>query len=160
MRPERLNDRTVALIVQCAVARAGLNPSLFAAHMRRTRHKSVDVARGYVRVADVWRDNVNGAGSVSRGAGQGRSRPASLQCCERHRPSKPAARARSLNSSVIAPRTSRCLRPLAASLNIADDAGAHAARPNALPYANGDHNKACEKHPARREADRQRRHHT
>jgi len=78
VRPERLNDRTVALIVQRAVARAGLDPSLFAAHslraglatsaalagadlasiMRQTRHKSVDVARGYVRVADIWRDNV------------------------------------------------------------------------------------------------------
>jgi len=26
--------------------------------MRQTRHKSFDVARGYVRVADIWRDNV------------------------------------------------------------------------------------------------------
>ena len=78
VRPERLNDRTVALIVQRAVKRAGLDPTLFAAHslraglatsaalagadlasiMRQTRHKSVDVARGYVRVADIWRDNV------------------------------------------------------------------------------------------------------
>ena len=78
VRPERLNDRTVALIVQRAVARAGLDPAGYGAHslraglatsaalagadlaaiMRQTRHKSVDVARGYVRVADIWRDNV------------------------------------------------------------------------------------------------------
>ncbi len=36
-------------------ALAGADP---AAIMRQTRHKSVDVAWGYVRVADIWRDNV------------------------------------------------------------------------------------------------------
>ena len=64
--------------MQRAFKRAGLDPSLFGAHslraglataaalagadlaaiMRQTRHKSVDVARGYVRIADIWRDNV------------------------------------------------------------------------------------------------------
>lgn len=78
LRQQRLDARTVAIIVQRAAAAAGLDPSAYAGHslraglatsaalagadlqsiMRQTRHKSVDVARGYVRVADVWRDNV------------------------------------------------------------------------------------------------------
>lgn len=78
VRPERMTDRNVALIVKHAAARAGLDPARYAAHslraglatsaalagadllsiMRQTRHRSVDVARGYVRIADIWRDNV------------------------------------------------------------------------------------------------------
>lgn len=78
VRPERMCDRSIARIVKLAAARAGLNPDAFAGHslraglatsaalagadllsiMRQTRHKSVDVARGYVRIADIWRDNV------------------------------------------------------------------------------------------------------
>lgn len=78
VRPERLTEKSMALIVKRAAARIGLDPDDFAAHslraglatsaalagadllaiMRQTRHKSVDVARGYVRIADIWRDNV------------------------------------------------------------------------------------------------------
>jgi len=78
LRKQRLDARTVALIVQRAAEAAGLNGAAYGGHslraglatsaalagadlqaiMRQTRHKSVDVARGYVRVADVWRDNV------------------------------------------------------------------------------------------------------
>jgi hypothetical protein len=46
-------ERRAGLATSAALAGADR-----AAIMRQTRHKSVDVARGYVRGADVWRDNV------------------------------------------------------------------------------------------------------
>jgi len=47
----------------------GLDPARYSGHslragftsiMKQTRHKSVDVAKNYVRDADLWRDNVSG----------------------------------------------------------------------------------------------------
>jgi integrase len=78
LRKQRLDARTVALIVQRAAEAAGLNGAAYGGHslraglataaalagadlqaiMNQTRHKNVDVARGYVRIADIWRDNV------------------------------------------------------------------------------------------------------
>lgn len=75
---EPLSDRAVADLVKTRAAAVGLDPARVGGHslraglatsaalegadlvsiMRQTRHKSVDVARGYVRVADRWRDNV------------------------------------------------------------------------------------------------------
>lgn len=75
---EPLSDRAVALIVKDCAAAAGLDPERYSGHslraglatsaalagasleqvMRQTRHKSITEARGYVRVADRWRDNV------------------------------------------------------------------------------------------------------
>jgi len=75
---ERLTDQSVALIVKKAVAAAGLDADRYSGHslrsglittaalngaslmqiMRQSGHKSVDVLTGYVRIADVWRDNV------------------------------------------------------------------------------------------------------
>lgn len=77
LRTQRLDPRSIALIVQRAAAAAGLDASAYGGHslraglataaalagadlqsiMRQTRHKSVDVARGYVRISDMWRDN-------------------------------------------------------------------------------------------------------
>ena len=78
LRKQRLDARTVALVVQRAAEAAGLNGAAYGGHslraglatsaalagadlqsiMRQTRHKSVDVARGYVRIADAWAHNV------------------------------------------------------------------------------------------------------
>ena len=75
--PRRLTARSVDLIVKRAVERADLDPALYAGHslraglatsaadagksldtiMRQTRHRSVEVARGYIRRADLFRDN-------------------------------------------------------------------------------------------------------
>ena len=73
-----LSDRTVARIVQGTAEKAGLDPKAFAGHslragfatttakkgksldaiMRQTLHKSEDVARGYIRHAKLFDDNV------------------------------------------------------------------------------------------------------
>ncbi|MBA3843785.1 MAG: site-specific integrase [Actinobacteria bacterium] len=77
LSPHALSDRTVALIVQRAAVGAGLDPSRLAGHslragfattaaragrsldaiMRQTHHKCPKVARGYVRLAEVFHGN-------------------------------------------------------------------------------------------------------
>jgi site-specific recombinase XerD len=76
---DRLTDRSVADIVKRLAQAAGLNPELYSGHslraglatsaalagagltsiMKQTWHKSVDVAKTYIRDADLWRDNVS-----------------------------------------------------------------------------------------------------
>lgn len=62
-----LSDKAVARLVKTATAAAGLDPEHYSGHslragladlMRQTRHKSVEVALGYLRPADLWRNNV------------------------------------------------------------------------------------------------------
>lgn len=75
---EALSDKAVARLVKGAAERAGLDVSLYSGHslraglataagdlganladlMRQTRHRSTDVALGYLRPADLWRNNV------------------------------------------------------------------------------------------------------
>jgi integrase len=75
--PGRLTDRSVARIVQRSAQAAGLDPALYAGHslraglatsaamagaeerdiMRQTRHKSVAVARRYIRDGSLFRSN-------------------------------------------------------------------------------------------------------
>jgi site-specific recombinase XerD len=79
--PDRLRAQSVALIVKACAARLGLDADAFSGHSLRSgfltsaaargaslfkmmdvsRHKSVDVLRGYVRDADAFRDHA-GAG--------------------------------------------------------------------------------------------------
>lgn len=81
VRPTRLTGRMVAAIVQKCAARAGFDPAGFGGHslrsgfatsaaragkseasiMRQTRHKSVTVARRYIRDGTRWEDHA-GAG--------------------------------------------------------------------------------------------------
>jgi integrase len=80
IQPGRLTDRSVARIVQRTAEAAGLDPSQFAGHslraglatsaamagaeerdiMRQTRHKSVVVARRYIRDGSLFRNNAAG----------------------------------------------------------------------------------------------------
>jgi site-specific recombinase XerD len=73
-----LSDKAVARLVKQAAADAGLDPERYSGHslraglataagdagaglaelMRQTRHKSTEVALGYLRPADLWRNNV------------------------------------------------------------------------------------------------------
>jgi integrase len=73
-----LSDKAVVRLVKQAALAAGLNPARFSGHslraglataagdagaglaelMRQTRHRSTDVALGYLRPADLWRNNV------------------------------------------------------------------------------------------------------
>jgi integrase len=73
-----LSDKAVARLVKQAARDAGLDPERYSGHslraglataagdagaglaelMRQTRHKSTDVALGYLRPADLWRNNV------------------------------------------------------------------------------------------------------
>jgi hypothetical protein len=73
-----LSDKAVARLVKQAARDAGLDPDRYSGHslraglataagdagaglaelMRQTRHKSTDVALGYLRPADLWRNNV------------------------------------------------------------------------------------------------------
>jgi integrase len=73
-----LSDKAVARLVKGAAGRAGLHPERYSGHslraglataagdagaslpdlMRQTRHKSTEVALGYLRLADLWRNNV------------------------------------------------------------------------------------------------------
>ena len=73
-----LSDKAVARLVKTAAEAAGLDPDKYSGHslraglataagdqgagladlMRQTRHKSTDVALGYLRPADLWRNNV------------------------------------------------------------------------------------------------------
>jgi integrase len=75
---EALSDKAVARLVKQAALGAGLDPERYSGHslraglataagdagaglaelMRQTRHKSTDVALGYLRPADLWRNNV------------------------------------------------------------------------------------------------------
>lgn len=75
-----LSAQSVALIVKRAAAAAGLDPAAYAGHslragfvtqgalngateaniMRQTGHKSSDTVRGYVRIANVFKDNASG----------------------------------------------------------------------------------------------------
>ena len=75
---EKLSDKAVARLVKQAAAEAGLDPALYSGHslraglataagdagaglaelMRQTRHRSTDVALGYLRPAELWRNNV------------------------------------------------------------------------------------------------------
>jgi site-specific recombinase XerD len=79
--PDRLRAQSVAFIVKAYAARLGLDAEAFSGHSLRSgfltsaaargaslfkmmdvsRHKSVDVLRGYVRDADAFRDHA-GAG--------------------------------------------------------------------------------------------------
>jgi site-specific recombinase XerD len=79
--PDRLRAQSVAFIVKAYAARLGLDAEAFSGHSLRSgfltsaaargaslfkmmdvsRHKSVDVPRGYVRDADAFRDHA-GAG--------------------------------------------------------------------------------------------------
>ena len=85
-----LSDKAVARLVKAAAAAAGLDPERFSGHslraglataagdegaglaelMRQTRHKSTEVALGYLRPADLWRNNVTE--KVFRGSGKQR----------------------------------------------------------------------------------------
>ncbi len=73
-----LSDKAVARLVKTAAAAAGLDAEKYSGHslraglataagdqgagladlMRQTRHKSTEVALGYLRPADLWRNNV------------------------------------------------------------------------------------------------------
>jgi site-specific recombinase XerD len=75
---EKLSDKAVARLVKQAALAAGLDPARYSGHslraglataagdagaglaelMRQTRHKSTEVALGYLRPADLWRNNV------------------------------------------------------------------------------------------------------
>ncbi len=75
---EALSDKAVACLVKQAADAAGLDPGHFSGHslraglataagdagagladlMRQTRHTSTEVALGYLRLADLWRNNV------------------------------------------------------------------------------------------------------
>jgi site-specific recombinase XerD len=75
---QALSDKAVARLVKQAARDAGLDPDRYSGHslraglataagdagaglaelMRQTRHKSTDVALGYLRPADLWRNNV------------------------------------------------------------------------------------------------------
>jgi integrase len=76
---EHLRDKTVARVVKARVEAAGLDPALYSGHSlraglataaalagaseadiaRQTGHRSVAMVRRYVRIADLWRNNVN-----------------------------------------------------------------------------------------------------
>ena len=76
-----LSDKAVARLVKQAALDAGLDPERYSGHslraglataagdagaglaelMRQTRHKSTEVALGYLRPADLWRNNVTEA---------------------------------------------------------------------------------------------------
>ena len=75
---DKLSDKAVARLVKQAALAAGLDPARYSGHslraglataageagaglaelMRQTRHKSTEVALGYLRPADLWRNNV------------------------------------------------------------------------------------------------------
>ena len=75
---DSLSDKAVARLVKQAALDAGLDPERYSGHslraglataagdqgaglaelMRQTRHKSTEVALGYLRPADLWRNNV------------------------------------------------------------------------------------------------------
>jgi site-specific recombinase XerD len=84
-----LSDKAVVRLVKQTAADAGLDPNRFSGHslraglataagdagaglaelMRQTRHKSTEVALGYLRPADLWRNNVT-EGVFRQGGGR------------------------------------------------------------------------------------------
>lgn len=84
---DRLSDKAVARLVKQAAQDAGLDSERYSGHslraglataagdqgaglaelMRQTRHKSTEVALGYLRPAELWRNNITG--KVFRGEG-------------------------------------------------------------------------------------------
>ena len=92
---EKLSDKAVVRLVKQAAEGAGLDPALYSGHslraglataasvagaglaelMRQTRHRSTEVALGYLRPADLWRNNVTErlfTAAAASDAGQGR----------------------------------------------------------------------------------------
>ena len=85
---EALSDKAVARLVKQAAEAAGLDPARFSGHslraglataagdagagladlMRQTRHTSTEVALGYLRPADLWRNNVTEGVFGSKGS--------------------------------------------------------------------------------------------
>jgi integrase len=77
IRPRRMTDQSVALIVKAHAERVGLDPAQFSGHSLRagfltsaakrgasilkmmdvSRHRSVDTLRGYVRDAELFQDH-------------------------------------------------------------------------------------------------------
>ncbi|MBP2315465.1 site-specific integrase [Azospirillum soli] len=92
----RLAGQAVARIVKGAAERAGYDPTKFAGHslraglatsaankdaqlhdiMRQTRHKNADVARRYIRDAELWKRNVSQLVFAEAGDGDGNTPPA------------------------------------------------------------------------------------
>ena len=89
VHPRRVkSDR---LLVKGTAGRAGLDPGRYSGHslraglataagdtgaslpdlMRQTRHKSTEVALGYLRPADLWRNNVTETVFGTKAAGKG-----------------------------------------------------------------------------------------
>lgn len=91
----KLSDKAVVRLVKQAAEDAGLDPTLYSGHslraglataagdtgaglaelMRQTRHRSTEVALGYLRPADLWRNNVTErlfTPAAASEAGQGR----------------------------------------------------------------------------------------
>jgi integrase len=80
LQPDRLGDRTVALVVKRYVAAAGLDARRYSGHslraglatqaamnnvperiiQKQTRHKSTDMLRRYIRDASLFRENASG----------------------------------------------------------------------------------------------------
>lgn len=93
---ERPSDKVVARLMKAAAERAGLDSERYSGHslraglataagdrganlpdlMRQTRHRSIQVALGYLRSADLWRNNVTEGvlGSGKGTADTGRTR--------------------------------------------------------------------------------------
>jgi|SRR5208283_1907251 len=88
----KLSDKAVVRLVKQAAADAGLDPTRFSGHslraglataagdsgagladlMRQTRHRSTEVALGYLRPAELWRNNVTALVFAARDeAGEG-----------------------------------------------------------------------------------------
>lgn len=77
---EAITPQSVALVVKRAAAAAGLDPAVYSGHslraglvtqaaingatesniMRQTGHKSSDTVKGYIRIANLFKDNVSG----------------------------------------------------------------------------------------------------
>jgi site-specific recombinase XerD len=87
---QALSDKAVARLVKQAARDAGLDPERYSGHslraglataagdagaglaelMRQTRHKSTEVALGYLRPADLWRNNVTERVFRQKGSGK------------------------------------------------------------------------------------------
>jgi hypothetical protein len=83
-----LSDKAVVRLIKQAAGDAGLDPARFAGHslraglataagdagaglpelMRQTRHKSTEVALGYLRPAELWTNNVSARVFAAAGA--------------------------------------------------------------------------------------------
>ena len=87
---QALSDKAVARLVKQAACDAGLDPDRYSGHslraglataagdagaglaelMRQTRHRSTEVALGYLRPADLWRNNVTEGVFRQKGGGK------------------------------------------------------------------------------------------